>query len=251
MAEPAQDPSPAGREEAHLREIAVRCERLSSSRWIDLAPAILAGAFCGMSAFMLFMPMVYRSLAQMPAAPGENWLIDSARALQWTARVWTILGLIALIFVGPRIARWIADWRLKSTTLPELRRWRKVRRRKSPRWLWPALSIPILAVYLLAPWQVSALITAKVLADAAGVTIAFAWFGRRGNTLVCGRCDYAMSSWFGAPDKCSECGNDWKAPWGARLGVRTVRWWWVGIGAGMLTLSLGLIFIFLRWIINR
>jgi hypothetical protein len=171
MAEPAQDPSLAGREEAHLREIAVRCERLSSSRWIDLAPAILAGAFCGMSAFMLFMPMVYRSLAQMPAAPGENWLIDSARALQWTARVWTILGLIALIFVGPRIARWIADWRLRSTTLPELRRWRKVRRRKSPRWLWPALSIPILAVYLLAPWQVSALITAKVLADTAGARL--------------------------------------------------------------------------------
>ena len=57
MAEPDREASLSARDEAHLREIAVRCERLSSSRWIDLAPAILAGAFCGMSAFMLFMPM--------------------------------------------------------------------------------------------------------------------------------------------------------------------------------------------------
>lgn len=69
---------------------------------------------------------------------------------------------------------------------------------------------------------------------------------RIGPFLTCARCGYRMSSWRRAKDPCPECGNLWKQPWGAALGVPGIRWRLVAIGAVLQLASL-LAMVWLIW----
>jgi hypothetical protein len=69
---------------------------------------------------------------------------------------------------------------------------------------------------------------------------------RVGTFLTCARCGYRMSSWRRAKDPCPECGNLWKQPWGAALGVPGIRWRLVAIGAVLQLASL-LAMVWLVW----
>ena len=72
--------------------------------------------------------------------------------------------------------------------------------------------------------RAAAVIPGGMFASKAGFALlAIAVTARRGNRVVCARCEYPMGSWRRAASNCSECGHAWKRPWGARFGVRAVN----------------------------
>lgn len=61
------------------------------------------------------------------------------------------------------------------------------------------------------------------------------------NRVVCKKCDYPISSYRGAGDKCPECGGLWKKPWALRFGTRRP---WVPL------IPLGIVLLLIFWSIQ-
>lgn len=217
-----------------------------------MMPAAVIGGVVGMLFFMLLFFTVAVAISDFPSGSIAVMAQERLKSTHWLTYMQVVLGIPTFAYFGPKIGRIMTDLRLRRITAPRLRaEIRSQRRLRSfSRWVvWIMLSGLAIGL-ILVPWQLAALMLAKVLADVGGVALGLAFFGRRGRMVVCARCDYPLSTWRGSPQRCPECGSGWKAPWGARVGVCVVQWWLVATGLGMLALSAGLLVVALIGIKN-
>lgn len=198
----------------------------------------LAGASLGMMVWMFVMV----SVVVVPMAPVVGY--------SKVAPVFgTLLQQFAYVF-GPIVvcvlfARWrpFVEWQIRRR---RTRRPRKVRDvnatlRSISYMLWGWFLLMLMAPVAIT--AASAPLSGYFNADAALLVASMiAWamiigglFQRRGRELVCVLCDYPWR----ADDAvvCPECGLERVPPYGLRLGVRERKWWLVGVGGALMTLT--------------
>jgi hypothetical protein len=231
--------------------VAIRCARIREGGSYESVRAAIAGYVVGS---ILFVGEISGAV---------EWQLSSARAgLPWKERLrvlfqqtqpWeaalTLVLVTAWLWSMPWFLRKLFDRRVGALTKERLARLRRHRRGLTRFLIWYGAVVVLATVValLLGAGSAACFLPAKYCAACGGATVAVGVVGRTGSRLVCARCGYPMSTWHGAPERCPECGRDWRMPWGARFGERAVRWNWVSIGAGMIGASLALSVVAARW----
>ena len=198
----------------------------------------LAGAMLGMMVWMF----VKVSVLVVPMAPVVGYHKVAPVFGVMLQQFAYVFGPIVVIVL---LARWrpFVEWQIRRR---RTRRPRKVRDVRATQrsisymlWGWVLLTL-LMPVAIIAA---SAPLSGYFNADA-GLLIAsmVAWamiigglFQRRGRELVCVLCDYPWRA--DDPVVCPECGLERVPPYGLRLGVRDRKWWLVGVGVVLMTLT--------------
>ena len=240
--------SPVGERVARMRQ----ARMVLQWRWV--IPAIAFGKF-----FWLFIASGVQearlsvSLFPGPMVPGGPAVATRVAASPFDILVktvshvdWSVYVLFALMFAFfvwglPRLVRWKFD-RSAEARSREARDQRRSARRTQTIALIVG-SVAVIAVLVMT--AVAATSNARVAVMLLGFPLSVAGPGliavgltqRHGARVVCGRCDYPMTTWRGAPMVCSECGNAWKQPWAALVGERRVRRGLVWCGVGLYGLA--------------
>lgn len=226
----------------------MRCARIRAAGGYDLLPAMLFGSLFGLAfftaEFLFMMATIDRAVGLSPLAAA----LAVAKGFTFAPFAWFLIAFAAIAWAVPRIARWTFDRTAPSMTGEALARRRKARRRSTRLILASLLFFALmLALSAATGWQAAAILIATTSAYIGGTLIAQAPFVRRGVRLVCAGCDYPMRSWRGAPDRCPECGNQWRRDWRARFGVRATSWRSLAIGASLLIASALLVLCLALW----
>ena len=243
-ATPPQTPLPASRVAFH-RAKAVRT--YTGVRWWLLA--ILA--------WKLLWVLTSLGLVRVFVAVPGGAPVDAANTLwswiQQGAQNTEVLGIlvswVGIMWLAPIVCRFISDISLRKATCEgaTIQRRREKFLHKSSHRLLGLGAVATLVVIALPPTRVLGLmIVAMPLSLYSFQFLAASLHTRIGPFLTCARCGYRMSSWRRSKDPCPECGNLWKQPWGAALGVPGIRWDLVMLGAGMQIASL-LAMVWLMW----
>jgi hypothetical protein len=158
--------------------------------------------------------------------------------------------MIGFVFVFPVIFRFFIDRKLRLVTSESARSER--RRQRIARRIGPWVVLLLIAALLLSISVPSTRLKGHIFLTIMGAIggmplLILGLKSRIGPFLTCARCGYRMSSWRRAKDPCPECGNLWKQPWGASLGVPGIRWNLVAWGVGMQLASL----LAMVWLISR
>lgn len=228
------------------REVQVRCARI---RWADGAARnqIMIGAhFLGFGLWTA----VFLAAAAVVTMSSDFGVGESILAVLDGVDPGTIaagVGVAVLITWGQgRVARRAIDRTAGHLTREQLA-WERRLRRHVPR-IWAGMAMAVGAGLVLfgalLSWSFALLAAAMFVTNAGCVVAGLELFGRRGARLVCGRCDYPMVTWRGAPARCPECGHGWKQPWGARFGRRAVRRRRVWLGLVLLAVAAELVVLF-------
>ncbi len=186
--------------------------------------------------FLLALPLALRSGMGLKATIGAFY----TGLMKRVSITDTLLGaavLVTLAIVFPLMHRLMFERKASSISLEQVARSRRLRRGSRKMWiaLWVFLSLLVVATIASSSWESACLMSSKICIQAGLMTVAFGVTGRIGSRVVCARCNYAMGTWRGSSDRCPECGQDWKRPWNAALGVRRVHWPTVLIGVGFLS----------------
>ena len=227
----------------------MRCARIRAAGGYDLIPAMLFGSLFGIAFFLAEFALIVAMVGSNLGLPPLTSALAMAKGFTIASIAWSLIVIAAVAWIVPRIARWVFDRSAPGITRQALARLRRARR-QSRRVILVSL---LFCAFMLAlnaaaiSWQSAAFLGATTAAYIGGMLVAQAPFVRRGVRLVCAGCDYPMRSWRSAPDRCPECGNQWRRDWRARFGVRATSWRSLAIGASLLIASALLVLCLALW----
>lgn len=198
----------------------------------------LMGAMLGMMVYVV----VGVSATVMPMAPEVGY-----------ASIAKLFGMMALLMAFPIVpvilsmklvrwrpyVMWMIGRRLKRTPRLLRNEHRRLRSISIMLWGWTFLALfgPAAMIFARAPHfgyfnAESAMLIGSVVAWS---MIVGGFVQRKGHDLVCVICDYPWR--LDDPQRCPECGLNRVPPHGLRLGVRDRKWWLVGVGFALMTLT--------------
>jgi hypothetical protein len=238
-------PLPASRAAFHRAKAA---RTLTGLRWFLLA-ILTWGPLWALVSLGLMWVFMSRSGSAPPDAANTIWNLIQ-RGAQNTDALGLLIFWIGIVWVAPLFYRSMHDISARNATREGTTLWRRRDKflRRAFRWI-VALSAAATLISIAFPRSrmMGLMVVAMPVSFLSLQALILGLKSRIGPFLTCTRCGYRMSSWRRAKDPCPECGNLWKQPWGAALGVPGIRWDLVAWGAGLQLASL----LAMVWLISR